>query len=351
MKKNYFVILVIGILVVIGIVFVFNKGSKQTTATPIRIGWSVVWVPQAQLIETMQHTDVLAQNNLVPTFQKFTAGPPMAEAALAGELDVVLMGHVPAMSLYTKDSNWNIVGRLLDGRWSIIVPKDSTVKTVSDLKGKVYATTFNTLPHILGLEMFKNEGIDPQKDLTVQNIDALEALNVIQKGDSKTWGNISAFGLWDPTVARFEDEGIARTIYDGRLDGVIVMSKKFYDANPEAAKQFLKAMAQSYEFYLANKNTTDEWYIKDIGVTYSKSVLERSASFERNNSAKDVSQIRLDLSDEDMQRIQKEADVGFSVGVLKKQVQASSIVNQTFIQQAQQEISAGNYPKTISVVK
>ncbi|MEI7777065.1 MAG: ABC transporter substrate-binding protein [bacterium] len=350
MKKNYLIILVVAVLVIVGIAFA-SKSSDKTKATPIRIGWSVVWVPEAELIETMQHTDVLAQNGLQAKFEKFTAGPPLAEAALAGDLDVVLMGHVPAMSLNTKDSNWNIVGRLLDGRWSIIVPKDSSIKTPNDLKGKVYATPFNTLPHILGLDMLKGLGIDPQKDLTVQNIDAVEAVNVLQKGDSKTWGNISALGLWDPTVAQFEEQGKAKSIYDGRLDGVIVMSKKFYDAHPDAAKQFMKAMGQSYEFYLTNKDLTNDWYIKDIGISYSKSVLEKAASLERNNSAKNLSEISLDLNASDIQRIQGEANIGFAVGVLKKQLNVVDIINQSFVQQAEKDISLGNYPKTINIVK
>ena len=113
----------------------------------------------------------------------------------------------------------------------------------------------------------------------------------------------------------------------------------------------MKAMGQSYEFYLTNKDLTNDWYIKDIGISYSKSVLEKAASLERNNSAKNLSEISLDLNASDIQRIQGEANIGFAVGVLKKQLNVVDIINQSFVQQAEKDISLGNYPKTINIVK
>ncbi len=352
MKKS--LIFALGILVIIAGVawFLFAKNKPENISlTPIRIGWQVAWVPQAELAMVMQHTDVLNQNGLQPEFAKFTYGAPLAEAALAGEVDVIFVGQVPAMSLITKSDDWMIVGRLLDGRGAIIVPKGSSIATVADLKGKTFALPFGTLNHIFGLDDLKIAGLDPTKDLKFQHIDAAEAANVVQKGTTQSWGEINATSLWDPNVAMLEEHGKAKTIREFRLDGVVVMSKKFYESNPEAATAFMKSMLQSYDFYLNDKDMVNDWYVNDTGITYSRAVLEKAASLERNNNAKNLREVSMILAQEDLDRIQDEANKGFTVDVLKKQLKVQDIINLSFVQNAENEIDKGNYPENISIVQ
>ncbi len=352
MKKSIlFSVIVILFVVVASILWHVQTNKPPKELINIRIGWQVAWVPQGHLAVILQHTDILKNNGLNPEFQKFTYGAPLAEAALAGSVDVIFVGQVPALSLMSKTDKWEIVSRLSDGRAAIIVPKDSSINSIVDLKGKNFSVPFGTLNYMKAINTFKQHGLDLQKDLIVKNIDAVEAASLVKKGTSKNWGDIEATSLWDPNIALLEEMGLAKTIDEFRLDGVIVMSKDFYNKNPQAAKDFLKAMIQSYDYYNNNKTQASSWYINDTGVTYSNAVLEKASALERNNNAKNINEISLILDQTDIDRIQSEADMGFDLNILKKLLNIKDVINQSFIRDAVQEIKAKKYVQTINIVK
>jgi ABC-type nitrate/sulfonate/bicarbonate transport system substrate-binding protein len=351
MNKKMTLVVIVVLVVIIWFSFYTDKSKAPKSSTFIRIGWQIAWVPEGPLAAILQHTDILKNNGLNPEFQKFTYGAPLAEAALAGNVDVIFVGQVPALSLMSKTDKWEIVGRLLDGRAAIIVPKDSSINTVADLKGKNFSIPFGTLNYLEAIDTLKKNGLNPDKDLSIKNIDAVEVASAVKKGTSKSWGGIDATSLWDPNVALLEEMGLAKTIDEFRLDGVIVMSKDFYNKNPEATVGFLKSMVQAYDYYGKNKEQSNSWYIADTGVNYSSAVLAKAAGLERNNNAKDIKEISLILDQTDINRIQSEADRGFELQILKKQLDAKEVIDQQFVNSAQEEIKNGKYTKKVSITK
>lgn len=338
-------------LALVGFAIFNKKSSDKSELTPIRVGWQVAWVPQGQLVGVMKNTDVLKLNGLAGEFKKFSFGGPLTEAALANEVDVIFVGSGPALSLTAKSDDWKIVSRLEDYRNAIIVPQNSNIKGISDLKGKVVASPFGSTSYILGTIALQKAGFDLNKDVSLRNVDVLEQANIIQKGTPESWGEISAFTSWDPTPAQFEELGKARVLVLLPDVGVVVMSKKFYEEHPTEAKNFLKALVQSYDFYYKNKDVADEWYLKDALVNFSKKVLETSSALERNNKAKNVKEITLILEEADIARIQEEANHAFILKILKKQLTLNEITDQAFIKLAEDEIEKGNFSKTIKVTQ
>jgi len=350
-KLNLFAGVIIVAVIAIGAVSYYQTNRAPKQLTNIRIGWQVAWVPQGPLAVILQHADILKNNGLNPEFQKFTYGAPLAEAALAGSVDVIFVGQVPSLSLMSKTDKRKIVSRLLDGRAAIIVPKDSSINNVGDLRGKNFGVPFGTLNYMQAIDAFKQNGLDPQKDLNIKNIDAVELASLVKKGTSKNWGDIDATSLWDPSVALLEELGLAKTIDEFRLDGVIVMSQDFYNKNPQAAKDFLKAMIQSYDYYNNNKIQANSWYINGTGLTYSAAVLAKASALERNNGAKSMSEISLILNQADIDSIQSKADKGFEFNILKKQLSVKDVIDQSFINSAEQDIKSGKYPKLVNIMK
>jgi len=349
--KNILIVLALVAAVIVGVAILRQESGDKGELTPIRIGWSSVWLPEGQLVQVMKNTDILKLNGLAGKFDKFTQGGPLSEAALAGEEDVIFVGSGPAMNLVSKSDEWRVVSRMEDYRNLIIVPKNSAIKTINDLKGKVIASPFGSTPYVLSIIHLQKFGLDPKKDVTMRNVDILEQSNIVQKGSQESWGEISAFTSWDPTAAQFEEQGKARVLVLIPDAGVVVMSKKFYDNNPGAAKNFLKSIIQSYDFYYKNKNLVNDWYLKDTGANFSYKVMEVAGSLERNNNAKGIGEISLILGKNDIQNMQEEADQAFSLGVLKKQVRVNEFTNQTFIELAENEIENGDFSQVISVLK
>ncbi|WKL01930.1 ABC transporter substrate-binding protein [Paenibacillus amylolyticus] len=74
---------------------------------------------------------------------EFQSGPPMIEAMASNHLDFAGMGNMPPISAQAAGIDFKIISQLLDGKnnVAIIVPKDSPIKNIADLKGKKVAVT------------------------------------------------------------------------------------------------------------------------------------------------------------------------------------------------------------------
>jgi ABC-type nitrate/sulfonate/bicarbonate transport system substrate-binding protein len=223
------------------------------------------------------------------------------------------------------------------------------VRSIADLKHKTVNMPFGSIAYLLGSIEMQKTGFDLKKDVTLQHIDILEQTNIIQKGTSKSWGEAAAFIGWDPTIAQLEEQGKARVLMVLPDTGVVVMSKKFYEAHPEAAKNFLKSLVQAYDFYYKNKQTADDWYLADAGVNFSQRVMEAAGSLERNNNAEGIKNISLLMEDGDIAKMQTEIDQAFSLGIKKKQTSASDINERSFVKDAEKEIDEGNFSKEVRV--
>ena len=339
------------VVIVVGVFVYFRSDVSPAPAVSIRVGWPISWVPAGPLASTLGHTDIAEHNGLKPEFQKFTYGAPLAEAALAGSVDAIFVGQVPALSLLNKTDKWVIVARLSDGRAGVIVPKDSTVSSIGDLRGKNFDVPFGTLNYMQAVETLKAQGLESGKDVSLQNIDAVEGANAVKAGTPQSWGSIDAFSLWDPTIAQLEESGTAKVIDEFRLDGVVVMSKDFIAAHPEAAKNFLKSMIQSYDYYVHNANQSNAWYLADTGLSYSSAVLAKSASIERNMTAKGLGDINMTLEPTDIDAIQEEADKGLALDIFKKRLDVRQIIDQSLVQSAEKEIRSGGDLAPVKVIR
>ena len=116
-------------------------------SVPIRIGWQIPAATQAEITQVLKRTDVLASHGLEPSLIPFSFGTPQVEAAYEGKLDVLFAGDQPAINLVARGGKWKIVARIFYDRISVIVPPNSPIQDVSDLKGKIVASPFGSVGH------------------------------------------------------------------------------------------------------------------------------------------------------------------------------------------------------------
>ena len=102
--------------------------SSQTAS--VRLGWQPPWANQGQIVEVLKQFSAQGGIGSPVDFQPFTFGGPMTEAALAGRLDVIMLGDQPALRLISKDSSWRIVSRLVSYRSGLVVPPDSPLRSI-----------------------------------------------------------------------------------------------------------------------------------------------------------------------------------------------------------------------------
>ncbi|RRV10406.1 aliphatic sulfonate ABC transporter substrate-binding protein [Pseudomonas sp. v388] len=131
---------------------------------------------------------------------------------------------------------------------AFVVPKDSALKSVADLKGKKIAATKGTDPYLFTLRALQEAGLkkDDVELLHLQHPDGRVAL---EKGDVDVWAGL------DPHMAASEIQAGSRLLYrnkDFNSYGVISVTEKYAKEHPQAVASVLKAYEQAREWSRAN---------------------------------------------------------------------------------------------------
>lgn len=335
MKKN--IIFVLIVVMVIGVFYTAFKNKKtvdttQTALTKVRIGWQTPWATQGQLIQSLKHTEILKDHNLEGEFNGFAYGAPLNEAALAGNVDVVLTADQPAATLLAKNTDWKIIGRLMYNRVSFYVPSNSPIKEASQLKGKTVGMPFGAAAQRMALRVEKEAGLDPKTDVNNINLGMSEQAELIKKNPTaEKWGEVDALAGFDPSPAVFEEKGWVNTIAEETVTSVIMMSTKYIEANPEAPVNFLAAFTDAYDYYRNNISEVNAWFTDEAQLSITETALAKAASVEPNLQV--TNKIRISFTEADMKVLQDAADFIYDQGLVKTDVVMKDYVDQSYLQQ------------------
>lgn len=177
---------------------------------------------------------------------------------LANQIDIGLMGDFPATinmttfqqkgggvkSIYIATLGYSPTGA---GN-AVVVPKDSTIKTLADLKGKQVSVPFGSAAHDMLLKALNGAGVTPQKDIK------LVSQSPEVGGTSLRTNQIDAHANFVPFGELFPFRGFARKIFDGAeigtptFHGVLVRSD-FAKAHPEVVVAYLKALLEANKMF------------------------------------------------------------------------------------------------------
>jgi len=264
------------------------------SAVPIRIGWQIPAATQGQVLQVLKRTNVLEGHGLKPILIPYSYGGPQVEAAFAGELDVFFSGDQPALNLIARGGKWKIVARLFEDGLGFIVPPNSKIDRVEDLRGLTVASPFGSVAHRDAFLEQQAAGLDSDEDVQNENLDILEIRRRVQAGGNGSWEGFDAAVAWDPLVSHFELEGLARNITSGRYLGVISVSEEFIARHPEAVVQLLVALVRSWDFFSRDPDRVMQWYIDDTRLDYTSASLV-AARLDSNFEATSLEEISLRL--------------------------------------------------------
>jgi sulfonate transport system substrate-binding protein len=169
---------------------------------------------------------------------QFPSGPALTEALNAGEIDVGEVGEAPPVFAAAAKVPFQIVGASApapEGE-SVLVPKDSPIRSVADLKGKKVALNKGSNVHYFLIKLLEANGLSLD-DIQVQYLTPSDGRAAF---DSTS---IDAWVIWDPYSAIAEVETQARVLDDG--SGLVdnhqyfVASDKAVKGKPDQIRQFL----------------------------------------------------------------------------------------------------------------
>jgi sulfonate transport system substrate-binding protein len=172
---------------------------------------------------------------------EFAAGPPLLEAINAGAIDFGSVGEAPPIFAQAAGTPFVYVAHeppAPKGE-AILVPKDSKIASVRDLKGKRVALNKGSNVHYLLVRALERARIK-YSDIEPVFLAPADARAAFERGAVDAWV------IWDPFQAAAETTAGARTLIDGT--GLVanhqfyIADQKFTDANPQIVDAVLAAV-------------------------------------------------------------------------------------------------------------
>ena len=348
MKAQHFTaILSVVAVVMIGYIISTSMPSakSQQERVPIRIGWQLAMATQGQLVEVLKRTNLLDRIGLDPTFVPFSYGEPEVAAAARGDLDVMFSSGQSVNNLLARGGKWKVLARLHYIPAALMVPPDSPIKEVKDLRGKTIACTFGTIGHREATMKERAAGLNPDKDVNHVNMDILEIQKLVESGGREKWGKFDAVALWEPDISLFKNEGTARVLSSHRAMYLVSVSDKFIANNRPATIRFLQSIAQSWEFFNGARERVNQWYIDDSQFGFTSAALNSAAKEDPNYGAKALADIDLRVNDEGYRILDMGAKWSHENGYTQTLVPIRQNVDQTLLDAATKGIAAGHFEK------
>lgn len=209
----------------------------------------------------------------------FTAGPPLLEAAASGAIDIGTVGNTPPIFAGAAKSPVSIVSASrYDGNGdAILVRKDSTATSLTDLKGKTIAVTKGSSAHGHLLLALNKEGIKPS-DVNISYVSPSDGYAALKNGAADAWV------VWDPYTAAAEKEIGARILVSGAglVNGLgfqVASNKSLADAGKNAAIEDL--VTRSAKAYQWSATHQDEWakvYSAETGLSLDVTTVQAQRS-------------------------------------------------------------------------
>lgn len=140
----------------------------------------------------------------------FTSGPPELEAISAGAVDIGRVGNTPPIFAAAAKAKIAVVASSqgsVKGD-AILVPKDSPLRTVADLRGKTIGVAKGSSAHGQILLNLREAGLSTQ-DVKLSFLQPADAYGAF------TQKQIDAWAVWDPYTAQARLEADARVLADG----------------------------------------------------------------------------------------------------------------------------------------
>jgi len=202
--------------------------QAQDKPTEIRIGTQKGgFFPAVRQRHTVE--DVFKPLGIEIKWVDFQFGPPLLEAINVGAVDFGFVGDSPPIFAQAGGARIRYVAAVKsDGNnQAIIVPKDSPIKAVADLKGKRVAFGKGSSAHNLLVAALEKAGLS-YGDISPAPLAPADATAAFVKG------SVDAWSIWDPYLALAELKENARVI---AFDKDVHKPNAFYIAGTDFARE------------------------------------------------------------------------------------------------------------------
>ncbi|MFL9865741.1 ABC transporter substrate-binding protein [Paraburkholderia fungorum] len=206
-------------------------------------------------------------------WKDFTSGAPMTNEMVAGKLDFGSMADFPGSlngAAFQKAGKKSVFITVLSGSIDgsgngIVVPVDSSIHSIADLKGKTISVPFASAAHGMLLRAIKAQGWNPDTDVNIITQSPEVA------GSALKAHKIDAHADFVPFAELFPFRGFARKIYDGAQTHAPTFHGTLVDADyakryPEVVVAYLRAVIEANQLFAQDPEKYSQLIQKVTGI-------------------------------------------------------------------------------------
>ena len=221
-------------------------GQKQAETVTLNIGFQKYGIlPIVKARGTLE--TALKDQGVNVKWVEFPAGPQLLEGLNVGSVVIGESGEAPPIFAQAANANLVYVANQPAAPLAeaLIVPKDSPIQTIQDLKGKRVALNKGSNVHYLLVKLLEANQLS-LNDIDVIYLPPADGRAAFEKGAVDAWV------IWDPFFAAAEQQIGARVLATGQNlvsnHQFYLADRKFAENNPELLKTVINEL-----------NTTTQW--------------------------------------------------------------------------------------------
>src|ERR1700722_6469710 len=207
----------------------------------------------------------LAQRGIKIQWTQFPAGPQLLEGMNVGSIDIGHAGEAPPIFAQAAGTPFVYLGSQppYPVGEAILVPKNSPIKTVADLKGKRIALNKGSNVHYLLLKALEKAGLKYQ-DVQLAFLPPADARAAFDGG------KVDAWAIWDPFLTVAQSATGARVLTDG--EGLVAnrefffATRKFAETHVEIIQALTAAIDRAGTWAKEKPAEVAAYLARDVGV-------------------------------------------------------------------------------------
>jgi len=228
-----------------------SLGAHAEPAKELRIGFQ-----KSASLFVLQKAQGTLEKRLAPLgvgvkWVEFPAGPQLLEGLNVGAIDVGFVGEAPPIFAQAAGARFVYVGNdpAAPLAEALVVPRESALKSVADLKGKRVALNKGSNVHYLLVKLLEKNNLK-YSDITPVFLAPADARAAFEKGAVDAWA------IWDPFLAAVEKQIGARQLADG--SGVVdnfsyyLAQSDFAQVNPHLIRELFANTQDAARFVQAD---------------------------------------------------------------------------------------------------
>lgn len=254
-------------------------------------------------------------------WSEFPSGPPLLESLSAGRVDLSFLGDGATIAGIAGGLPFEVVALLSEGKntVSIIVPKDSSIQKLEDLKGKTIGLPKGTTAHVYVAKVLQNTSITPD-DLNIINLQPDDGQAAFDSGKLDAWA------AWDPYVSQNIASNKARALPADEVMAPTsaIARKDFAKEHPELVVAYLKVFKKAALWQLEHEEEAAQIFNQKtkVPVDTIKTILNKGKPL--------VSP----YTESALAEQQAASDILAGSGFIRKKIKFKEVVNDTFIIEA-----------------